>query len=97
MVPPGRPTDGYSAAGRQARRRRLILGRRPTPLRNSSAHSLASHPSRTLKVVIIVVIDEPAGSYHGGEVAAQFFREMRDRFWPDLGVMPDIETRQLPN
>jgi hypothetical protein len=46
--------------------------------------------------VIIVVIDEPAGAYHGGDVAAPVFREVAEQILPGLGVMPDIETKSAP-
>jgi hypothetical protein len=42
-------------------------------------------------VVIIVVIDEPAGAYHGGDVAAPVFREIAERVLPELDVMPDTD------
>jgi hypothetical protein len=42
-------------------------------------------------VVIIVVIDEPAGAYHGGDVAAPVFREIAEQILPDLGVIPDTD------
>ena len=48
------------------------------------------------QVVIIVVIDEPAGAYHGGDVAAPIFREVAEQILPNLGVMPDIETKSVP-
>jgi beta-lactam-binding protein with PASTA domain len=47
--------------------------------------------------VIIVVIDEPAGAYHGGDVAAPVFREVAEQILPILGVMPDIETKSVPD
>jgi len=42
------------------------------------------------------VIDEPAGAYHGGDVAAPIFREIAEQILPNLGVMPDIETSAVP-
>ncbi len=44
-------------------------------------------------VVIIVVIDEPRGAYHGGDVAAPVFREIAEAILPDLSVMPDVQIR----
>ena len=46
--------------------------------------------------MIIVVIDEPAGAYHGGDVAAPVFREVAELILPTLGVMPDIEMKSVP-
>src|SRR6266852_4031479 len=47
-------------------------------------------------VVIIVVIDEPQGSYHGGDVAAPVFREIAEQILPDLAVTPDAELKPEP-
>jgi beta-lactam-binding protein with PASTA domain len=43
--------------------------------------------------VIIVVIDEPQGAYHGGDVAAPVFREIAEQILPDLSVSPDVELK----
>ena len=43
------------------------------------------------------MIDEPAGAYHGGDVAAPIFREVAEQILPTLGVMPDIETKSAPD
>ncbi|HCX28319.1 MAG TPA: hypothetical protein DHU55_00885, partial [Blastocatellia bacterium] len=47
-------------------------------------------------VVIIVVVDEPAGSYHGGAVAAPVFREIAEQILPEMGVIPDTDFKN-PN
>ena len=41
--------------------------------------------------MIIVVIDEPGGSYHGGEVAAPVFRQIAEQILPEMGVIPDTD------
>ena len=43
--------------------------------------------------MIIVVIDEPQGAYHGGDVAAPVFREIAEQILPELNVTPDMETK----
>ena len=43
--------------------------------------------------MIIVVIDEPQGAYHGGDVAAPVFREIAEQILPELSVTPDVETK----
>ncbi|PYS75199.1 MAG: hypothetical protein DMF73_01465, partial [Acidobacteria bacterium] len=45
---------------------------------------------------IIVVIDEPQGSYHGGDVAAPVFREIAEQVLPELNVTPDTELKSAP-
>jgi hypothetical protein len=44
-------------------------------------------------VVIIVVIDEPQGAYHGGDVAAPVFQEIAEQILPELSVTPDLELK----
>jgi hypothetical protein len=39
------------------------------------------------------VIDEPAGAYHGGDVAAPVFREIAQQILPDLNIAPDTEIK----
>jgi hypothetical protein len=48
------------------------------------------------RVAIIVVIDEPAGAYHGGDVAAPVFREVAELILPGLDVEPDIDLKSAP-
>src|SRR6185436_2896750 len=50
-------------------------------------------PVNNPAVVIIVVIDEPQGAYHGGDVAAPVFREIAEQILPELSVTPDVETK----
>src|SRR5207244_12243012 len=40
-----------------------------------------------------VVIDEPQGAYHGGDVAAPVFREIAEQVLPELNVAPDVEIK----
>ncbi|HEV2905119.1 MAG TPA: PASTA domain-containing protein, partial [Pyrinomonadaceae bacterium] len=47
-------------------------------------------------VVIIVVIDEPSGAYHGGDVAAPVFHQIAEKILPEMGVMPDTDFKE-PN
>ncbi len=39
-------------------------------------------PVNNPAVVIIVVIDEPGGAYHGGDVAAPVFRQIAEQILP---------------
>ncbi len=56
----------------------------------------ARTPVTNPAVVIIVVIDEPQGSYHGGDVAAPVFREIAEEILPDLAVTPDAQIKPTP-
>ncbi|HEY0765595.1 MAG TPA: penicillin-binding protein [Pyrinomonadaceae bacterium] len=84
--------DGYSAAGKTGTAQKID----PKTKAYSSTKFVGSFvgfaPVSNPQVVIIVVIDEPAGAYHGGDVAAPVFREVAEQVLPTLNVMPDIET-----
>ncbi len=88
--------DGYSAAGKTGTAQKID----PKTKTYSSTKFVGSFvgfaPVSNPQVVIIVVIDEPAGAYHGGDVAAPIFREVAEQILPALGVEPDIETKSVP-
>ncbi len=85
--------DGYTAAGKTGTAQKID----PQTKRYSNTKYIASFvgfaPVNNPAVVIIVVIDEPAGSYHGGDVAAPVFREIAEQILPEMGVMPDTEFK----
>ena len=88
--------DGYSAAGKTGTAQKID----PKTKTYSSTKFVGSFvgfaPVSNPQVAIIVVIDEPAGAYHGGDVAAPIFREVAEQILPALGVEPDIETKSVP-
>ena len=88
--------DGYSAAGKTGTAQKID----PRTKTYSSTKFVGSFvgfaPVSNPQVVIIVVIDEPSGAYHGGDVAAPVFREVAEQILPGLGVVPDIETKSAP-
>jgi cell division protein FtsI (penicillin-binding protein 3) len=85
--------DGYSAAGKTGTAQKID----PRTKKYSNTKYMASFvgfaPVNNPAVVIIVVIDEPAGLYHGGDVAAPVFRQIAEQILPELGVMPDTEFK----
>jgi cell division protein FtsI/penicillin-binding protein 2 len=89
--------DGYSAAGKTGTAQKID----PRTKAYSSTKFVGSFvgfaPVSNPQVVIIVVIDEPAGAYHGGDVAAPVFREVAEQVLPTLGIEPDIETKSAPD
>jgi hypothetical protein len=48
----------------------------------------ASNPS----IAMVVVVDEPVGSHHGGEVAAPIFKKIADQVLHYKGIAPDIQN-----
>jgi cell division protein FtsI (penicillin-binding protein 3) len=83
--------EGYTAAGKTGTAQKID----PTTRAYSKTKHVASFvgiaPVENPSVVIIVVIDEPVGTYHGGDTAAPVFREIADLVLPYLDVTPDSE------
>jgi cell division protein FtsI (penicillin-binding protein 3) len=88
--------DGYSAAGKTGTAQKIDPKTRAYSATRRVASFVGFAPVGNPQAVIIVVIDEPAGAYHGGDVAAPIFREVAEQILPILGVMPDIETKSTP-
>ena len=88
--------DGYSAAGKTGTAQKIDPKTRAYSATKHVASFVGFAPVSNPQVVIIVVIDEPAGAYHGGDVAAPVFREVAELVLPTLGVMPDIEVKSVP-
>src|SRR5215208_7041992 len=88
--------DGYSAAGKTGTAQKIDPKTRSYSSTKFVGSFVGFAPVSNPQVVIIVVIDEPSGAYHGGDVAAPVFREVAEQILPNLGVMPDIETKSAP-
>jgi cell division protein FtsI/penicillin-binding protein 2 len=83
--------DGYSAAGKTGTAQKIDAKTKTYSKTKHVASFVGFAPVENPAVVIIVVIDEPAGAYHGGDVAAPVFREIAEQILPDLGVAPDTK------
>ena len=88
--------DGYSAAGKTGTAQKIDPKTRAYSATKHVASFVGFAPVSNPQVAIIVVVDEPAGAYHGGDVAAPIFREVAELILPTLGVMPDIEVKSVP-
>jgi cell division protein FtsI (penicillin-binding protein 3) len=88
--------DGYSAAGKTGTAQKIDPKTRAYSATKFIGSFVGFAPVNNPAVVIIVVIDEPLGSYHGGDVAAPVFREIAEQILPDLNVTPDTETKSPP-
>jgi cell division protein FtsI (penicillin-binding protein 3) len=85
--------DGYSAAGKTGTAQKIDPKTKTYSRTKHVASFVGFAPVTNPAVVIIVVIDEPAGAYHGGDVAAPVFREIAEQILPDLGVTPDTQLK----
>jgi cell division protein FtsI (penicillin-binding protein 3) len=81
--------NGYSAAGKTGTAQKIDPKTKTYSRTKHVASFVGFAPVENPAVVIIVVIDEPGGAYHGGEVAAPVFRDIAEQILPDLGVAPD--------
>ena len=88
--------DGYSAAGKTGTAQKIDPKTKTYSATKFVGSFVGFAPVSNPQVVIIVVIDEPAGAYHGGDVAAPIFREVAEQILPHLNVMPDIEASAMP-
>jgi cell division protein FtsI (penicillin-binding protein 3) len=87
--------DGYTAAGKTGTAQKIDPKTHAYSKTKYIGSFVGFAPVKNPAVVIIVVIDEPQGSYHGGDVAAPVFREIAEQILPDLSVSPDIEVKTL--
>jgi cell division protein FtsI (penicillin-binding protein 3) len=85
--------EGYTAAGKTGTAQKIDPRTKTYSATKYIGSFVGFAPVNNPAVVIIVVIDEPAGAYHGGDVAAPVFREIAEQILPDLGVAPDTEMK----
>ncbi|HKO34963.1 MAG TPA: penicillin-binding protein [Pyrinomonadaceae bacterium] len=85
--------EGYSAAGKTGTAQKIDPQTRAYSSTKFIGSFVGFAPVSNPEVVIIVVIDEPQGAYHGGDVAAPVFREIAEQILPELNVTPDVETK----
>jgi cell division protein FtsI (penicillin-binding protein 3) len=88
--------DGYSAAGKTGTAQKVDPKTRAYSKSKYVASFVGFAPASAPRVVIIVVLDEPGGSYYGGTVAAPVFREIAEQVLPYLDVAPDLELKSQP-
>jgi cell division protein FtsI/penicillin-binding protein 2 len=88
--------DGYTAAGKTGTAQKIDPRTHAYSATKYIGSFVGFAPVKNPAVVIIVVIDEPQGSYHGGDVAAPVFREIAEQILPDLNISPDTEIKIGP-
>lgn len=85
--------DGYTAAGKTGTAQKIDPKTKTYSKSKFVASFVGFAPVGNPAVVIIVVINEPAGSYHGGDVAAPVFRQIAEQILPEMGVVPDTDFK----
>jgi membrane peptidoglycan carboxypeptidase len=88
--------DGYTAAGKTGTAQKIDPKTKAYSKTKFIGSFVGFAPVENPSVVIIVVIDEPVGAYHGGDVAAPVFREIAEQILPELNVAPDTELKNAP-
>jgi membrane peptidoglycan carboxypeptidase len=88
--------EGYTAAGKTGTAQKFDPKTHAYSATKFIGSFVGFAPVNNPAVVIIVVIDEPQGSYHGGDVAAPVFREIAEQVLPELNVAPDTEVKGAP-
>jgi cell division protein FtsI/penicillin-binding protein 2 len=88
--------NGYTAAGKTGTAQKIDPKTRTYSATKFIGSFVGFAPINNPAVVIIVVIDEPQGSYHGGDIAAPVFREIAEQVLPELNVTPDLEIKSAP-
>ena len=85
--------DGYTAAGKTGTAQKIDAKTKAYSRTKFVASFVGFAPVNNPAVVIIVVIDEPGGAYHGGDVAAPVFRQIAEQILPEMGVIPDTDFK----
>jgi membrane peptidoglycan carboxypeptidase len=88
--------NGYTAAGKTGTAQKIDPRTKTYSTTKYVGSFVGFAPIDNPSVVIIVVVDEPAGAYHGGDVAAPVFRDIAEQVLPELGTLPDTEIKLPP-
>ena len=86
--------EGYTAAGKTGTAQKIDPRTRTYSATKHVASFVGFAPVEAPEVVVAVVIDEPVGAYHGGDVAAPVFKEIAENVLPYMSVEPDLEPKQ---
>jgi cell division protein FtsI (penicillin-binding protein 3) len=88
--------NGYTAAGKTGTAQKIDPATKAYSKTKFIGSFVGFAPVENPAVVIIVVIDEPVGAYHGGDVAAPVFREIAEQVLPALSIAPDTDLKIAP-
>ena len=82
--------EGYTAAGKTGTAQKVENGRYSQTKVVASFVGFA--PASNPVVSIIVMVDEPVGAHHGGEVAAPVFKRIAEQVLRYMSVPPDVPS-----
>lgn len=89
-------TEGYTAGGKTGTAQKID----PATGRYSLTHHVASFvgfaPINTPAVTVLVMLDSPAGLYHGGDVAAPVFKRVTEQVLAYMDVPQDVPIEIRP-
>jgi penicillin-binding protein 2 len=88
--------EGYTAAGKTGTAQKIDPKTHAYSATKYIGSFVGFAPVDNPAIVIIVVINEPEGAHHGGDVAAPVFREIAEQVLPELNVTPDTEVKGAP-
>ena len=80
---------GYQAAGKTGTAQKFDFSIGKYSEDKYSSLFVGYVPSENPKISILVLLDEPKGSYYGGTVAAPVFQEIASKVLPYLSVPTD--------
>jgi cell division protein FtsI (penicillin-binding protein 3) len=82
--------SNYTAAGKTGTAQKFDVNLKAYSKTRHVASFAGFAPADKPAVVIVVVIDEPLGADHGGQVAAPIFKDLAEQILPLLAVMPTV-------
>jgi len=82
--------DGYTAGGKTGTAQKIDAASGTYSLTQHIASFVGFAPVNTPAVTVLVMLDSPAGLYHGGEVAAPVFKRVAEQVLAYLDVPQDL-------
>jgi len=81
--------ENYSAAGKTGTSQKFDFSLGRYSNQKFTSWFVGFTPSHNAQIAILVMLDEPKGSYYGGTVAAPVFQEIAENVLPYLSIPPE--------
>ncbi len=88
--------DGYRAAGKTGTAQKADAKGGGYASAKMVASFAGFAPASNPVISMVVVVDEPVGAHHGGEIAAPIFKRIADQVLHYKGIAPDVEGYAPP-